>query len=238
MFFREVFGATLSVRSAFAFCAFLLCFGFACNSEDEAALSANPSDMVIKGFSFTLCEAGEQKLDVHSSEARMPQDQSLVFLKDVRIAQLQDGATSGTITASEGIYYLRENRKAKRADQDLVLKGKVVVKRPEGFSLSTDEALIQSKEKRLVAKSNSRFRVPLQSGGILEGRSMHLALDLLSGFDTVNLTLGSDAILSKDSKAPNRKNKSSVKILSDVVDSGPSKRLASRPAHAKDDEEK
>lgn len=188
--------------------ALMLAIGIGCGKQPQQQAAPPEEDIVMEGWAFTLVDSGKQKLEVRSEIARMPEDQSIARLEGVKIVQLQDGSSSGTITAREGTYFAKDAPKAGRKSQDLLLKGSVMVKHPNGFTLSSDEALIEGMKERLVATTNSRFRVPVEGGRIIEGRAMHFELELMGGFETVNFRLGTEEMLAK----PNRKNLSSLKI--------------------------
>lgn len=161
---------------------------------DSAPVASDPRDrsldVVVRDFRFTVGDNGQQRMEVQSTEARIPPDETRALLKDVRIVQLQDGASSGTIEASSGVYFLKDAPEEGRLVQDLVLDGDVAVKRPDGFALTTSKAVIEAARQRLVSQQNSRFTVPLADGRLIEGRANHFELLMDGGFDSVTFKLG------------------------------------------------
>ena len=167
----------------------LFALTLACGEAEDKKHDGMP-ESIVKNFRFNLCDTGSQKMRVTAEEMRMPEDQSVARLKNVRIVQLQDGAASGTITANEGVYYLKDPKDKKHELQDLDLHGSVRVSFPsKGFSLRTEHAVIGGeKQKKLVSESGTSFSVNIEDQSI-KGNAESFELKLLDGFDTLTFKL-------------------------------------------------
>ncbi len=160
----------------------------ACNSAADNKSKKQP-ETIMQGFKLMLAENGKQKMQVQAQEARIPLDRSRARLLNPRIVQLQDGVASGTITAREGVYYFQDAPKEKRLMQDLVLSGQVIIRRPDGFTLRTDQAILSTAQNSLSSNATTRIHLPLQNGQIMETTASRFALNLLDGFREARMEL-------------------------------------------------
>jgi len=118
---------------------------------------------------------------IQARKALMLDNQSKAKLEGVQLVQYEENQEAGWVSSDSGTYYFKDVAGDGRAEKDIVLRGKVRMRRSDGSMVETTEAIYQGALRKMLSNHSTYIRMPWKEAQAVEGECQEFELDRSKG---------------------------------------------------------